>query len=211
METKVEKVQIVTAAKSLNESGLAASKVKVVGVSNEEMVKQFLFAVESIKPEDEEKIPDIVGDVFNSLRDEEDAGTLVIAGRTAPSGLEVEEVDGVAEEGEPGVEGATQEKINAESKTEEKPEKTKKTKEKNKNEFGHNEGSMADTIDKLLIEGTTKANAIAVLKKNHGRDEAHAASKFKAHVAYLKKEMLKNITLDETTMEYKIVPKEGKE
>jgi hypothetical protein len=194
METKVEKTQLLVAAKSLNESGLASFKVKVVAVSNEEMYKQFLNAVETIAPENEEKIPDIVGDVFNSLRDEEDAGTLILEGRT-----------GTTEEANT---AGNSESTGTASKTEVKEKKKSNLPEKEKNKYGHVKGSMADTIEILLDKGATKAEIVKELMEKHGRDEAHAVSKFKAHLKYLKVEMLLNITLDETTMVYKIVPKE---
>jgi hypothetical protein len=169
METKVEMVQLGVAIKSLNEAGLASFKVKVVGVSNEEKVKQFLMAVETIKPEDEGKTPDIVGDVFNSLRDEEDAGTLIIAGRTEVASAEVGEA-GKQEEGKTEEGSETQEEIDTVGKPEEKPEKkTKEKKEKlpKKEKESKRKTKSRYQLTAEIIKGSPQITLEELIKKSN--------------------------------------------
>lgn len=82
---------------------------------------------------------------------------------------------------------AVEQKAQEETKEEVK-EETKPSKEpRGKTQYGHIRQTMAGDIDELVIKGTTASKIINHLMEKHGRDEAHAKAKFKAHVNHLKK------------------------
>jgi hypothetical protein len=70
-EIIMERSKVLEAARGLNESGLAKVKVKVVAVKMEELVSDFMSALETVPIEDDERIPDAVAKVYNALVDEQ--------------------------------------------------------------------------------------------------------------------------------------------
>jgi ribosomal protein L21 len=193
----MEKEKVLAAAKELNETDLAKFKVKVVGVGNNELFKQFLLAVESIPKEKEDACPDSIGDVFNEMRAEEDAGTLNVR----PN-----------KKGEPNPEGeaATKEEAKADKKKDKKKgdkasaeKKASNLPAKEKNAYGHVLGSMKATIDAALEKGTTKEAAVKLVIEKHGKDEKVAIKKFDKCVKRLKAAGTA-VSYDEKSKKYKI-------
>jgi outer membrane biosynthesis protein TonB len=65
----MEKGDIINAAKELNNSGLASIKVKVVAINDADLTSMFMRACESVKTEDEDKLPKVVSETYNLLAD----------------------------------------------------------------------------------------------------------------------------------------------
>lgn len=188
----MEKAKIVEAAKALNETGLAEFRVKVVGVSNNEMIKQFLMAVETVPTAKEDDIPENVGEVFNALREEEDAGTLNVRGEQAEEKA-AEKADAPKKPAPPHVQNAVKEQ--AEKKAAEKAEKKAKKEERaakpkvGTNEFGHRNGSICAGIDQMLKKGATREEIIKGVMVQFGRDERLAENYWKSYSRNMKKMM----------------------
>ena len=132
------------AVSTLNESGLLTKKVKLVGVSKENMINAFAFAVESIVEKgDGEKIPEIASAFYNDLFADE--------AQVKPKAKEKKKVA---------------EKKKETKKEEKKPDKApvKKEKEKvlpNVNAYGAKEGNQTFVIDEMLIQGGFTMDEIA--------------------------------------------------
>lgn len=65
--TLVNIEQFKEAVKELNNSGLLEKKVKVVGISKEEMIKAFAFAVEHLDDAKKKKLPKLVTAMYNDI------------------------------------------------------------------------------------------------------------------------------------------------
>ncbi len=63
------------AVKALNDSGLVEKKIKVVAVKAIDLEKAFLGAVLGIPEEEEDKIPDMVVDIYNKIVKEKKVST----------------------------------------------------------------------------------------------------------------------------------------
>lgn len=71
----MEKERLIGAVKELNESGLLENKIRWVAVKQEALAEAFMVAVEQIPEADEEKIPDMVAEVYNALATGDDSAT----------------------------------------------------------------------------------------------------------------------------------------
>lgn len=207
IKMNMEKAKILEAAKALNELNLAAFNVKTVGISNEDLVRQFMAAVESVPEDKEEAISEAIGDVFNALRDEEDNKTLGFDRTYVPP------------QSKAGKEKAAPAPAKEKAPTKEKKDKEKAAdgeKKKNnlparvKNSIGHVVGSMSAAIDAALEKGATNEELVAMLVKDFGRDEKMAANKVKGDLANLLKLYNVTVVFDPKTKKYKIAAK-GKE
>ena len=183
----MDKKKVLEASKALNGLDLATFKIKVVAVNTLEMTRQFMAAVESI-PEDKEKdIPDEVGAVFNDLRDEEEAGTLVLpADPNAPEPA-AEEGETAEEEAEPETQkkDKKKDKKKADKKAEPKADGEKKKSNlpvREKNKWGHVVGTMSDAIDQMIAKNATKEEIVKKLMADFGREEDKAKSKLNGHL-----------------------------
>lgn len=178
-----------TAVRKFNDSGLAKSKVKMIGITKENMEKAFLEGVSALG-EKANDLPDECIDAYNALVEAMGEGT---------------------------AEGATEAK--AEEKTEEKPAETKKEEKKAdkkkadkkpaaeggekkkglfadraRNKYGHVEGCQSSKLDDLLEKG----GKLADMAKEIGSSETRVLS----HVKHLQE--AKNITIEEKDGFYKI-------
>ncbi len=67
----MEREKIVKAVKALNKSGLAKGEIRIEDIEEEkDLVDVFLVAVETVNPEEDDKLPKIVSDTYNALVDE---------------------------------------------------------------------------------------------------------------------------------------------
>lgn len=215
---EMKKEVIVAAINLLNASGLAAFKVDAE-TDEETMVRQFMAAVESIPEAEEDNVPDEVGDVFNALRDEEDAGTLGFD-RTAP--VEEKKAKGKSAKTKTETKAAAPKakeepkaKATGKATTAKKPDPPKEKAGKKappvreKNFIGHVVGSMADAIDQALVKGATKEEMVKMIMKDFGRDETLAKNKVEGDLKNLPKQWGTPVHFDEKTKKYSIKVKKG--
>jgi hypothetical protein len=185
----MEKKVLIEAAKALNEATyekdgeqvpMIATKIKTVAVKEEDLKQSFILACDTLLgTELEDLVPSIVADAYNELVPEDsgsgetpDPNQVPPAGQVPP-----------AEKKTPKAE--KKEKAPAAEKKERKVGKNNLP-EKVLDAYGNTVGSMSGRLNELLVKGTTEANAVAVLIKEFGRDEAHAAKKFHRKLRHLK-------------------------
>jgi hypothetical protein len=193
---EIEKAKVLMAAKSLNESKLAPFQIKVVAVKTEDLVKMFMAGVEGIKEEDEEKAPDIVGDVFNALRDEEDAGTLgfdrtYIHPGTSPTQTSENTKKPVSAKEPPSAGKEDVAATDAEKKKNNLPVREKDA-------FGRVVDTMSGMFSAMLVKGSKLEPIVKAVAKKYGRTEEKVAGNLKGHMAKLKKEGYVITLKDET-------------
>lgn len=120
--------QFKEAVKELNNSGLLEKKVKVVGISKEDMIKAFAYAVEHIPEEKKKKLPKLAKAMYNDIFSDEAVKPEKAPAKKAPA------------------------------KKAEKPEKPVKEKKSDKvlvkvNAWGAKEGNQTYIIDGMLMKG----------------------------------------------------------
>ena len=212
-EVNFKKLQ--EAVKALNGTDMLEANIKTVGLSKDKMLSSFIAAIDGLDEDDAKALPKKVKTFYNSLPEDvfedEDAAEEEEVEEADDDEDEVEdddddEVEDEVEEadddevGEEEEEEAPAPKAKAKAKKEPKAKAAKKEKAPakpkapkkpaaEKSVFGHNGGSMAATVDELLTQkgGVTEAEAIKVIMKRHGRNEAKAKNAFNCHCNYLPK------------------------
>lgn len=204
----MEKKEILALVKELNglkdndDIFLVTKKVKVVGISNEDLVISFLEACESVNEEKEDLIPENIVEAYNELVKEDP--------RTKKEPEEKKKEEKVSSKKK---EAPVSKKTETKEKTKSTPAvKEKKETEANKSrdEYGHTEGSMAAKINLMLKKGSTKEEMVKELMEKHDRDEVHALGKIAAHIKYLEKNFSVTINVAPKTQKMSIAKKETK-
>lgn len=180
-----------TAVRKFNDSGLAKGKIKMIGVTKDQMAKLFVEGVAAL------------GDKGNELPDEcIDAYNVLVEGINAEAGATA----GAAETAAP-------EKPAEEKKDDKKADKKKDTKKDDKkkteggetkkkglfadrarNKYGHVDGCQSAKLDDLLEKGGKLAEMAAAIGSSENR--------VLSHVKHLQE--AKNITVEEKDGFYKI-------
>lgn len=136
------------AVKQLNESGLAAKKVKAVGVTKDDLIKSFAFAIESVPDDKTSKVPKIAAAMYMDIfKDEIEA--------------EGDGPEPPAEKAKP----AKKEAVKPAKKEEKaKPAKKEKTEKilKDVEEWGAIEGTQTYIINKMIREGGHTIEEMAI-------------------------------------------------
>ena len=141
------------AVKQLNESGLVAKKVKAVGVTKDDLIRSFAFAIESVPDDKVKEVPKISAamymDIFKDEIEAEGEGS-------APP----------AEKAKPAKKEAVKKEVAKPVKKEEKAKPAKKEKAekilKDVEEWGAIEGTQTYIINKMIREGGHTIEEMAI-------------------------------------------------
>ena len=180
------------AIKALNESGLLANRLKVIG-KTEELLNSFVGAIDNLP---EEKVPNIPKDVvlfYNDLFSDEAAGAAApAAAAPAPAAEAAASATTTEAAAAPAAEAAAEagKKPKKEKKAKEpKPEGEKRKSNlpvKPKTQYGHVIGSQAGILDECLMKGAT----IDQMKAEAKCDQPRITS----HIKHLKNDKKLNVT-----------------
>lgn len=185
------------AVKLLNNSGLAPDKIKVIGLSKENMVKKFTEQVFAVPDEKGDELPDDVINLYNSIMetDKADGGEAQAAAPVpaAPAPEKKEKTAAPAKKEKPAA-AEKKEKVPKEKKVKEpKPDEPKSI-------FGHKLNSQAGKIDGAIEKGSSMEDICKAAGSNPGR--------VRNHIQYLRKVKEVNVILEEGI--YKVGKKAGK-
>lgn len=181
-----------TAVRKFNDSGLAKTKIKMIGITKDGMQEAFLKGVSDLgdKANDlPEECIDAYNDLVQAMNAEAEGG----------AGGEVKKEEKPAEkpaEDKKETKKAADKKKADDKKKEDKPKGEKKGlfADKARNKYGHVEGCQSAKLDDLLEKGGTLAD----MAKEIGSSETRVLS----HVKHLQE--AKNLTIEEKDGFYKI-------
>jgi hypothetical protein len=198
---QIDATKLKAAIKLLNDSGLLPSRMKVIG-KTEELLNNFVAAVDNLSEEAAKKIPVDAILFYNDLFPEEGAAatpTPAAAAAAAPAATEPAPATPAAEAA-PAAEGAAAAAPAEGAAPAAKPKKEKKVKEpkpegekkksnlpvKPKTDLGHVIGSQAGILDECLKKGSTMDQMKAEAKCE--------APRITSHIKHLKNDKKLNIT-----------------
>jgi len=69
---RINKLELASAVRILNESGLLKETIKSVCLTKEELIQSFSYEIEHLSEEEQEQLPEIVKEMYNFIYQDED-------------------------------------------------------------------------------------------------------------------------------------------